>query len=146
MPRFSRRLNTKKSGGQTRIEAFRGDEARQWLARPGSVSHRRVHKFTTPSHKDSLRSARLSIFAVSWQRYRAAWRASSLLLRVYRIGVFYSCSSSHFSACSCKYTPQSKRLINNNQKRALRCVDRRNNLGKRCREFLKPFHRPRLDS
>ncbi|KOX76991.1 Homeobox protein homothorax [Melipona quadrifasciata] len=33
-------------------------EKSQPKARSGSVSHRRVHKFTTPSHKDSLRSAR----------------------------------------------------------------------------------------
>lgn len=39
-------------------------EARQWLVGwPGSVSHRRVHKFTTPSHKDSLRSA-VSIYSL----------------------------------------------------------------------------------
>jgi len=57
-------------------ESF-GSEPRQCLTRPGSVSQRRVYKFTTSSHKDSLRSA-VSIFVLSCQHYSAAWRASSL--------------------------------------------------------------------
>lgn len=40
------------------------NEPRHCLTRPGSVSHRRVYKFTTSSHKDSLRSAVLYIRSV----------------------------------------------------------------------------------
>lgn len=32
-------------------------KVRQWTVWSGSVSHRREYKFTTPSHKDSLRFA-----------------------------------------------------------------------------------------
>jgi len=80
------------------------NEPRQWLARPGSVSHRRVYKFTTSSHKDSLRFAG-SIFALSCQHYSAAWRASSVERARTYIRI---------------HGRETKRLINNNHKRGLR--------------------------
>lgn len=84
---------------------------RSWVVRrangwPGSVSHRRVHKFTTPSHKDSLRSA-VSIYSlcrgsVIEPRGVPVFSLSRVCVCVPRIGVYaYTRPLTFTPVCKC---------------------------------------------